>query len=67
MEDLVDAWEAAGIGAGYTYPTENPWARIDYIMQSSDVVAHTVAVLTDDLAGLEDFLRHEDQPRYPNA
>lgn len=50
VEILVDAWEAAGLGAGYTYPSEDPRSRIDYVMQSDDVVVRTVAVLTTPLA-----------------
>lgn len=50
VETLVDAWEAAGLGAGYTYPSEDPDRRIDYIMQSDDVVVRTVAVVTTPLA-----------------
>lgn len=50
VETLVDAWEAAGLGDGYTYPVEDPHSRIDYIMQSDDVVVRTVAVITTPLA-----------------
>ena len=50
VENLVDAWESAGVGDGYTYPTEDPDHRIDYILQSADVVARTIAVLTSPLA-----------------
>jgi endonuclease/exonuclease/phosphatase family metal-dependent hydrolase len=50
VEDLVDSWEEAGVGVGYTIPSENPNRRIDYILQSSDVVARTVAVVTSPLA-----------------
>jgi endonuclease/exonuclease/phosphatase family metal-dependent hydrolase len=50
VEILVDAWEAAGVGTGVTYPSEDPRTRIDYIMQSSDVVARTIAVVTTPLA-----------------
>jgi endonuclease/exonuclease/phosphatase family metal-dependent hydrolase len=46
VETLVDAWEAAGIGEGETHPSEDPTHRIDYILQSGDVVARTVAVVT---------------------
>lgn len=49
-DTLVDAWQAAGNGPGYTYPTENPDRRIDYIMRSPDVVVRAVAVLTSSLA-----------------
>ncbi|SBT49353.1 endonuclease/exonuclease/phosphatase family protein [Micromonospora auratinigra] len=44
---LVDAWEAAGLGDGYTYPTYDPHKRIDYVLQSGDVIVRSVAVLTD--------------------
>lgn len=50
VENLVDAWEAAGLGAGYTYPSDDPRSRIDYIMQSGDVAVRTVAVVTTPLA-----------------
>ncbi|MCI4066208.1 endonuclease/exonuclease/phosphatase family protein [Micromonospora sp. R77] len=46
-DHLVDTWEAAGLGDGYTYPTYDPHKRIDYVMQSGDVIARTVAVLSD--------------------
>jgi len=46
VENLVDVWKAVGVGAGYTYTSENPTRRIDYVMQSADVVARTIAVLT---------------------
>jgi endonuclease/exonuclease/phosphatase family metal-dependent hydrolase len=51
VEQLVDAWAAAGVGSPSTYPSEDPQSRIDYIMQSGDVVARTVAVVTTPLAG----------------
>jgi len=44
-EDLVDAWAEAGVGQGYTYSTENPHARLDYVMHSHDVMSRTAAVL----------------------
>jgi endonuclease/exonuclease/phosphatase family metal-dependent hydrolase len=50
VEDLVDTWEAAGVGVPYTYPSEDPHSRIDYIMQSDDVIARTVAVVTTPVA-----------------
>ncbi|HET8659529.1 MAG TPA: endonuclease/exonuclease/phosphatase family protein [Micromonosporaceae bacterium] len=50
VEDLVDAWEAAGLGSGYTFPSVDPNRRIDYVMQSADVVARTIAVVTSPLA-----------------
>lgn len=48
VEDLVDAWEEAGVGDGYTYPVEDPNRRIDYVMTSDDVVARFAAVVTSD-------------------
>jgi endonuclease/exonuclease/phosphatase family metal-dependent hydrolase len=50
VEDLIDVWAAAGVGTGYTYPSEDPRARIDYVMQSTDVVARTIAVVTSPVA-----------------
>jgi endonuclease/exonuclease/phosphatase family metal-dependent hydrolase len=47
-EDLVDASVQAGVGPGYTYPADNPNARIDYVMHTGDVVARTAAVLGTD-------------------
>jgi endonuclease/exonuclease/phosphatase family metal-dependent hydrolase len=47
-EQLRDAWVAAGIGEGYTYPAEDPAARIDYVLTSADVVARAAAVVTSD-------------------
>ncbi len=44
-EDLVDAWTAAGVGRGYTYSTENPHARLDYVLHSNDVTTCSAAVL----------------------
>lgn len=49
-DDLVDAWAAAGVGDGYTYSTENPTKRIDYVMTSDDVVVRTAAVVSSDAA-----------------
>lgn len=48
VDDLVDAWEEAGVGDGYTYSAENPNRRIDYVMTSDDVVARSAAVVTTD-------------------
>ncbi len=48
LEDLVDAWEAAGVGDGSTFPAEAPDVRIDYVMHSDDVVARTAAVVATD-------------------
>lgn len=47
-EDLIDAWEAAGEGDGYTYPTEDPEKRIDYVLTSDDVIAKSVTVVSTD-------------------
>jgi endonuclease/exonuclease/phosphatase family metal-dependent hydrolase len=33
-EDFIDAWEAAGTGAGFTYPADTSKKRIDYIFVS---------------------------------
>ena len=43
-DTLVDVWRAVGAGAGYTHPSGRPNRRIDYVMQSTDVVAHAIAV-----------------------
>ena len=45
-EDLVDAWAEAGVGHGYTYSTENPHARLDYVVHSKDVPPRAAAVLS---------------------
>ncbi|HZN73698.1 MAG TPA: endonuclease/exonuclease/phosphatase family protein [Micromonosporaceae bacterium] len=50
VEDLVDGWEAAGLGTGYTFPSVAPNRRIDYVMQSADVIVRTIAVVTSPLA-----------------
>lgn len=47
-EDLVDVWVVAGEGEGYTYNAADPYARIDYVMSSSDVVANAALVMTTD-------------------
>jgi endonuclease/exonuclease/phosphatase family metal-dependent hydrolase len=41
---LVDTWRSVGVGAGHTHPSSRPRRRIDYVMRSSDVVAHAIAV-----------------------
>ena len=48
LDGLVDAWEQAGIGDGYTIPVEDPNRRIDYVLTSDDVIARTAAVVTTD-------------------
>ena len=45
-ESLVDAWTEAGVGDGYTLSAENPYARIDYVLHSADVVARSATVLS---------------------
>jgi len=47
-EDLVDAWTEAGVGHGYTFSTENPRARLDYVLHSNDVTTCRAAVLRTD-------------------
>jgi endonuclease/exonuclease/phosphatase family metal-dependent hydrolase len=49
-EILVDCWEAVGVGTGYTFPSDGPNRRIDYVMQSTDVVARSITVLTSPMA-----------------
>ncbi len=48
VDRLIDAWVAAGVGDGSTYPTEDPDRRIDYVLTSGDVVVRTAAVVTSD-------------------
>ncbi|WP_203433329.1 endonuclease/exonuclease/phosphatase family protein [Jiangella asiatica] len=48
VDDLVDTWEAAGVGDGDTYPAEDPNARIDYVLTSGGVIARTAAVVATD-------------------
>lgn len=48
VDDLVDTWEAAGVGDGNTYPAEDPNARIDYVLTSGDVIVRTAAVVSTD-------------------
>jgi endonuclease/exonuclease/phosphatase family metal-dependent hydrolase len=48
VEDLVDAWERAGRGAGYTSPSRRPKRRIDYVLTSPEVVVRSAAVVTSD-------------------
>lgn len=47
-EDLVDAWTEAGVGHGYTFSTENPHARLDYVLHSNDVTTCSAAVPSTD-------------------
>jgi endonuclease/exonuclease/phosphatase family metal-dependent hydrolase len=46
VDDLVDAWEQAGVGDGHTIPSEDPNRRIDYVLTSQDVVARFATVVT---------------------
>ena len=48
VDDLVDAWEEAGVGDGYTIPSDDPNRRIDYVLTSQDVVARFATVVTSD-------------------
>ncbi len=48
VDELVDSWEEAGVGDGYTYPVEDPNARIDYVLTSGDVITRTAAVVFTD-------------------
>ena len=41
---LVDVWRAVGASAGHTHPSGHPNRRIDYVMQSTDMVARAIAV-----------------------
>ena len=36
------------MGPGYTYSTENPHARLDYVLHSNDVTTCIAAVLSTD-------------------
>ncbi len=36
------------MGHGYTYPAEDPNARLDYVLHSQDVVPRAAAVLSTD-------------------
>ncbi|NDL56826.1 endonuclease/exonuclease/phosphatase family protein [Phytoactinopolyspora mesophila] len=48
LENLVDTWEDAGLGDGYTYPSDGPDRRIDYVLRSDDVITRTAAVVATD-------------------
>jgi glycerophosphoryl diester phosphodiesterase len=43
---LVDAWPRGGQGDGFTYPSEAPNARIDYVLTTADVEVESARVLT---------------------
>jgi endonuclease/exonuclease/phosphatase family metal-dependent hydrolase len=42
---LLDAWEGAGVGPGYTYSSTDPVKRIDWIWHSDDIQALAVQVI----------------------
>ena len=48
VEDLTDSWEEAGVGDGFTYSTDSPSVRIDYVLTSDDLTTRTAAVITSD-------------------
>ena len=43
---FVDAWRRGGEGDGFTYPSEAPNARIDYVLSTADVDVESAQVLT---------------------
>lgn len=44
-EKFQDVWEAAGKGAGFTYPSNRPRSRLDYIFASRDLeIIHAKAI-----------------------
>nr|WP_245975491.1 endonuclease/exonuclease/phosphatase family protein [Amycolatopsis palatopharyngis] len=48
LEGLVDTWEAGGSGEGWTYPSQAPDRRIDYILTSADIGTRSATVVTSD-------------------
>jgi endonuclease/exonuclease/phosphatase family metal-dependent hydrolase len=42
---LVDAWEEAGEGPGFTWPVRDPYQRIDWIWHTPDLSALQVVVI----------------------
>lgn len=48
VEDLTDSWEEAGVGDGFTYSTDSPSVRIDYVLTSDDLTTRTAAVIASD-------------------
>jgi endonuclease/exonuclease/phosphatase family metal-dependent hydrolase len=50
LTELVDAWTEAGLGPGYTYSAPTPYARIDYVLHSDEVVSRVAAVLATDVS-----------------
>ncbi|MFB7250776.1 endonuclease/exonuclease/phosphatase family protein [Microbacterium sp. NPDC056234] len=50
-QELADAWPVVGEGPGYTFDSDNPIGRIDYVLTSPDVTplaAEVVATLASD-------------------
>jgi endonuclease/exonuclease/phosphatase family metal-dependent hydrolase len=43
---LIDSWAEAGSGDGYTFDSDEPFQRIDWIWHTDDLVALDVEVLT---------------------
>lgn len=41
---FIDAWQAKGVGNGYTYPSDQPTARIDYVFHSPAIGTNSVRV-----------------------
>lgn len=56
---FIDAWQAKGVGNGYTYPATGPTARIDYLFHSSTIPTGSVRVVqstaSDHLAVVADL------------
>ena len=48
VDQLTDAWVAAGVGDGNTFSSQTPTSRIDYVLTSRDVTARTAAVIASD-------------------
>ncbi|OLT35466.1 metal-dependent hydrolase [Actinomadura sp. CNU-125] len=65
-DEMADSWVESGVGAGHTYDSENPTARIDYVLTSSSVVTRTAAVVTAD-PGASDHLPVTAEVRLPGS
>ena len=48
VDQLTDAWAAAGVGDGNTFSSQTPTTRIDYVLTSRDVTARAAAVIASD-------------------
>lgn len=44
-EHAVDAWAVCGDGPGYTFPSNAPDRRIDYIFASRDLLIRSIDVI----------------------